>query len=594
MRIKIFVFVLMFLSLFISTALAGGVIKLPQTGQTKCYDNDGNEIACVGTGQDGDIQAGVAWPNPRFTDNADETVSDNLTGLIWAKDGNVIATKDSDYDSDYKPGDGAVYWTHALSYIDKLNSESYLGYTDWRLPNSNELQSLINSGEEDTSIWLNNQGFVNVKSAGYWSSSTYGDANTCAWDIFMWSAHLIGRQKNNGDYYVWPVRSGQCGEVDNFAICLPQTGQTHSYVEGDDAAILAGVAWPDPRFTDNGDETITDNLTGLIWAKNGNPFGNAKTWQDTLDYVSSLNASNYLGYNDWYLPNRNELVSLLNVDKIDQAWHWINIEGFTNVWSLDYWTSTTYSFNKKFAWGVSMADGSVHYGNKAYAYYYLLPVRSGQAVVSGPAVVEVNPNSGEQGNMLDVTISGARFTDATAVSFGSGIEINSFSVISSTEITASISIDPFAITGTRDVSVTTPDGISALPAGFSIITVTVPAKLPDLIVQSINFQGKAKNGKKITLIADVKNIGNKSAPNSSVQFYLSSNNSDTVEGGDSPVGQPKKTGNIKGKKGATIKLTWKVNATPGAYYIKAFCDDGRDVTESDENNNIKSKPITVK
>src|SRR3989338_10110057 len=46
-----------------------GTIQLPKTGQTKCYDTVGAEIDCKGTGQDGEIQAGVAWPDPRFTDN---------------------------------------------------------------------------------------------------------------------------------------------------------------------------------------------------------------------------------------------------------------------------------------------------------------------------------------------------------------------------------------------------------------------------------------------------------------------------------------------------------------------------------------------
>ena len=62
--------------------------RVPQTGQTKCYDNVGQEIDCEDTGQDGDFQAGVEWPVPRFTDNADGTVTDNLTGLIWLKNAN--------------------------------------------------------------------------------------------------------------------------------------------------------------------------------------------------------------------------------------------------------------------------------------------------------------------------------------------------------------------------------------------------------------------------------------------------------------------------------------------------------------------------
>jgi len=54
---------------------------------------------------------------------------------------------------------------------------------------------------------------------------------------------------------------------------VPKTGQTTSYATGDDGDLEKGVAWPDPRFMDNGNGTVTDNLTGLIWLKNANCFG---------------------------------------------------------------------------------------------------------------------------------------------------------------------------------------------------------------------------------------------------------------------------------------------------------------------------------
>ena len=62
---------------------------------------------------------------------------------------------------------------------------------------------------------------------------------------------------------------------------VPKTGQTISYEPGDDGYYQKGVAWPNPRFTDNGDGTVTDNLTGLIWLKNANCFG-TRTWATAL------------------------------------------------------------------------------------------------------------------------------------------------------------------------------------------------------------------------------------------------------------------------------------------------------------------------
>ncbi len=65
-----------------------------------------------------------------------------------------------------------------------------------------------------------------------------------------------------------PVLS-MAGTVD-----LPRTGQTTSYATGDDGDLQVGVDWPLPRFTDNNNGTVTDNLTGLIWLKNGQHLTN--------------------------------------------------------------------------------------------------------------------------------------------------------------------------------------------------------------------------------------------------------------------------------------------------------------------------------
>ncbi|HEX9868842.1 MAG TPA: hypothetical protein VGC99_09650 [Candidatus Tectomicrobia bacterium] len=58
---------------------------VPQTGQTQCWDASGVLIDCADTGEDGELQAGVRSPVPRFTDRGNGSVRDNLTGLIWLK-----------------------------------------------------------------------------------------------------------------------------------------------------------------------------------------------------------------------------------------------------------------------------------------------------------------------------------------------------------------------------------------------------------------------------------------------------------------------------------------------------------------------------
>ncbi len=157
---------------------------------------------------------------------------------------------------------------------------------------------------------------------------------------------------------------------------LPKTGQTTPSATGNDGTIKAGVAWPSPRFTAD-TNTVTDNLTGLIWTKDANLPAGSKTWQEALDYVTSMNtgAGTY-GYTDWRLPNRKELDSLVNAEQATLA-TWLNAQGFTNVQDLDYWSSTTYANNTSRAWFVSMNDGAVSNYDKSYDYY-VWPVRSGQ------------------------------------------------------------------------------------------------------------------------------------------------------------------------------------------------------------------------
>ena len=110
-----------------------GTIHLPQTGQTTCYNTAGEIRDCNGTGQDGDIRAGVAWPDPRFTVSGD-CVTDNLTGLMWVGNADL-------------PG-GTRNWQDALNYVAAINSGSGLcGHNDWRLPNLNEMESLVHAGQ---------------------------------------------------------------------------------------------------------------------------------------------------------------------------------------------------------------------------------------------------------------------------------------------------------------------------------------------------------------------------------------------------------------------------------------------------------------
>jgi hypothetical protein len=126
------------------------------------------------------------------------------------------------------------------------------------------------------------------------------------------------------------------------------------------------------EFIDNGDGTVTDNLTGLMWTKNANLAG-IKTWQQALDYVSSMNTgSGTYGHTDWRLPNINDLRSLTDYSKFGVALPAGN--PFTNAQSNFYWSSTTSADDPSFAWFVYMYDGGDYPNDKTYNGY-VWPVR---------------------------------------------------------------------------------------------------------------------------------------------------------------------------------------------------------------------------
>ncbi len=175
-----------------------GAVDLPKTGQTTCYDESGNVIDCAETGQDGDIQAGVDWPEPRFEDNGDGTVTDHLTGLVWLQNANC---------------GGYMNWYDALTYCNNLANGSCgladgSAAGDWRLPNIIELESLVNAEESNSASWLNTQGFTNVQSSYCWSATTYAFYALNAWCVVMGSGN-VGCDGKSSNCYVWPVRAGQ-------------------------------------------------------------------------------------------------------------------------------------------------------------------------------------------------------------------------------------------------------------------------------------------------------------------------------------------------------------------------------------------------
>jgi len=373
-----------------TTIPAGRLIDtLPRTGLTTS-----NAMR-----DDGAIQAGAMWPSPRFlikyrdsigdcavqtadcdSDSSNDEILDNLTGLVWVRDGNTTGPAAC--------GSAPTKtWQGALDYVSCLNANNYLGQTDWRLPNMSELQSLVNRGQPSQAAWLDSQGFVNSVASSYWSSTSLVNnaIYALALDLNIGTTTAIMKTDT---FYARCVR-GQSGSIDNSVISVYKTGQTICYDSnnivipclgtGQDGELQAGAPWPNPRFVDNGDNTVSDYLTGLVWTKDGNAPGPAacspgtnKAWQDALDYVDCLNVNNYIGYGDWRLPNIVELLSLVNYGQNSMP-AWLNTQGFENVQVGAYLTSTTVSIYSALAWYI---DGdSIYSVRKTWSTFHARPVR---------------------------------------------------------------------------------------------------------------------------------------------------------------------------------------------------------------------------
>ena len=133
------------------------------------------------------IQAG-----DRFVRDATaEIVSDTQTGLQWQDDSDT-----KDYTRD---------WQSAIAYCEALDTTATSGYDDWRLPNVNELYSIVDMSIYDPAL---SGIFENIASSRYWSSTTYEDDHEYAWYVYFLNGVMYDRNKDS-NRYVRCVRDGQ-------------------------------------------------------------------------------------------------------------------------------------------------------------------------------------------------------------------------------------------------------------------------------------------------------------------------------------------------------------------------------------------------
>ncbi|SCZ62718.1 Lcl C-terminal domain-containing protein [Thiohalomonas denitrificans] len=323
----------------------------PETGQRLCYDTEGGPRPCD-WGEDAEIGAGSAWPEPRFVTGA-ETVLDHLTGLTWTQNANLA--------------EFPLTWEEALEFVADVG----LGHSDWRLPNRRELRSLL-SYQTHRPALPRGHPFTQLFPGWYWSSTSAAISPAHAWYVHMDGGRMFYGGKDQS-FMVWPVR----GEGNGL---LSATGQTRCYDEagrpipcsgsGQDGEHRMGRTWPEPRFVCEGD-ALFDRLAGLVWHRNADLAQGAVNWQQALEAVQRLRVKEG---KPWRLPNVNELELLVDCDHSNPA-----LPAGANFDDLGegYWSATTSVYEPDWAWALYMAKGAIGVGQKRDPHFQVMAVRDG-------------------------------------------------------------------------------------------------------------------------------------------------------------------------------------------------------------------------
>ena len=317
------------------------------TGQDKCYNNE-QEITAPASGEafyGQDAQYDGFQPN--YTLSADGlTVYDNVTGLTWTKSPDL--DDDGDIDVDDK-----LSFDDALAYADTLNARNFGGYNDWRLPTMKQLYSIMNFNGTDPAVGSETTGLVPFVDTNYFDFA-YGDidAGERNIDAQFWSSNVYAGSVFGNQEAAFGLNLAD-GRIKGYPTGEPAGTPRYVYfVRGN---TLYGIN----NFIDNGDGTITDNATGLMWSQNDSGDGvntgprSGMNWEEALAWAQQMNSGNYLGYSDWRLPNAKEMQSIVDYSKAPDATGSAAIDPVFNTTRItneggeaDYpwfWTSTTHA-----------------------------------------------------------------------------------------------------------------------------------------------------------------------------------------------------------------------------------------------------------
>jgi len=309
-----------------------GGYYLVDTGQSKFYNNTGEisepSASDAFYGQDAYHERNA----PKYINNGNNTITDLVTGLMWSQSADI-------------DGDGDIDASDKLTFAEAAESANDFvlgGFDDWRLPTIKELYSLIIFSGVDPSGYsgtLTND-LVPFIATEYFDFE-YGDTDA--------SERIIDAQYVSSTVYVAETEfaSGELVFGVNFADGrikgYPTTNKTFyvAYVRGNSDY---GIN----QFVDNGNSTITDNATGLMWTQDDN--GEGVNWEEALHYAENLNLA---GYSDWRLPNSKELQSIIDYTRSPGTTNSAAIDPFLKATTISneenendfpfYWSSTTHA-----------------------------------------------------------------------------------------------------------------------------------------------------------------------------------------------------------------------------------------------------------
>ncbi len=317
------------------------IVPVPDTGQTTCYDSSGNSISCTGSGQDGAYSIHPML----FADNGDGTITDNVTGLLWQKCSMGLSGVGC------STGTAATYnWYQATGTYDATYNSSTtnicgslsLAGTGWRLPTEYELGTIVNFGTSSPAI--NTSYFPNTQSSGEYWSSTYPPNTADAWYVYFYSGSTAANNFKTTALYVRCVRG--------------QQNASH--------------------FNDNGNETVTDLTTNLMWQQCSAGLSGTNcatgtvgtyTWDNAITYCGGLSVG---GYTDWRLPTIKELQSIVDMTRATAPA--INTTYFPNTQS-SYWSNTTTLLFTADAWLEYFNSGEINVSNGKTSTNYVRCVR---------------------------------------------------------------------------------------------------------------------------------------------------------------------------------------------------------------------------